>query len=43
MSGCSNPSRPKTVVYAEGGQVKMKTAASEREKMIGHAEHGAGI
>jgi serine O-acetyltransferase len=33
----------KTVVYAEGGQVKMKTAASEREKMIGHAEHGAGI
>jgi serine O-acetyltransferase len=34
---------PKTVVYAEGGQVKMKTAAQDRDKMIGHAEHGAGI
>ena len=33
---------PKTVVYAEGGEVKMKTAASDRDRMIGHS-HGAGI
>jgi serine O-acetyltransferase len=33
---------PKTVVYAEAGEVKMKTAASERDRMIGHS-HGTGI
>jgi serine O-acetyltransferase len=32
-----------TVVYTEGGQTRMKTAAQDRDKMIGHAEHGAGI
>jgi len=29
---------PHTVVYQEGGQTKMKTAAREREKMVGRAE-----
>lgn len=33
---------PKTVVYQEGGQVHMKTAAQDRDKMVGHA-HGSGI
>jgi serine O-acetyltransferase len=31
-----------TVVYSEGGQTRMKTAAADRDKMIGHS-HGAGI
>jgi serine O-acetyltransferase len=33
---------PKTVVYSEGGETRMKTAAADRDKMIGHS-HGAGI
>ena len=27
---------PRTVVYSEGGQTRMKTAAQDRDKMIGH-------
>jgi serine O-acetyltransferase len=34
---------PGTVVYQEGGRTVMKTAQKDREKMIGHSEHGAGI
>jgi serine O-acetyltransferase len=30
---------PKTVVYSEGGQVRMKSAAEAREKMVGHTTH----
>ena len=33
---------PKTVVYSEAGQTRMKTAGEDRDKMIGHT-HGAGI
>jgi len=29
---------PNTVVYQEGGQTKMKTAARVRDKMVGHAD-----
>ena len=29
---------PHTVVYQEGGQTKMKTAAHDRDKMVGHTE-----
>ena len=36
------PVPPGTVVYSEGGQTRMKTAAADRDKMIGHS-HGAGI
>jgi serine O-acetyltransferase len=36
------PVPPGTVVYTEGGQTRMKTAAADRDKMIGHS-HGAGI
>ena len=36
------PVPPKTVVYSEGGQTRMKTAAADRDKMIGHSA-GAGI
>ena len=36
------PVPPNTVVYSEGGQTRMKTAAADRDKMIGHS-HGAGI
>ena len=33
---------PNTVVYSEAGQTRMKTAGTDRDKMIGHS-HGAGI
>jgi serine O-acetyltransferase len=33
---------PGTVVYQEGGQTKMKTAAKDRDRLIGHAD-GSGI
>jgi serine O-acetyltransferase len=33
---------PRTVVYQEGGKTIMKTAAEDRDRMIGHT-HGAGI
>jgi len=36
------PVPPKTVVYSEGGETRMKSAPAERQKMIGHS-HGAGI
>jgi serine O-acetyltransferase len=35
---------PSTVVYSEGGQVKMKSTAKDRDKMIGHTHfQGADI
>jgi len=36
------PVPPQTVVYSEGGQTRMKTAAAARDKMIGHTD-GEGI
>ncbi|MGH8597130.1 MAG: serine O-acetyltransferase, partial [Gammaproteobacteria bacterium] len=30
---------PKTVVYSEGGEVRMRTAGGDRDKMVGHATH----
>jgi serine acetyltransferase len=30
------PVPPKTVVYQEGGKTVMKTAAKDRDKMVGH-------
>jgi serine O-acetyltransferase len=33
------PVPPGTVVYNEGGQVKMKTAEKDRDKMVGHTTH----
>ena len=32
-----------TVVYTEGDKVHIKPAGKERDKLIGHSEHGAGI
>ena len=37
-----DPVPPNTVVYSEGGQTRMKSAATERDKMIGHTD-GEGI
>jgi serine O-acetyltransferase len=37
-----DPVPPNTVVYSEGGHTRMKSAAAEREKMIGHTG-GEGI
>jgi serine O-acetyltransferase len=37
-----DPVPPHTTVYQEGGKTLMKTAAADRDRMIGHT-HGAGI
>ncbi|HYB91593.1 MAG TPA: serine O-acetyltransferase EpsC [Candidatus Binataceae bacterium] len=34
---------PESVVYQEGGQVKVKSLGKDRERMIGHEENGSGI
>jgi serine O-acetyltransferase len=30
---------PKTIVYSEGGEVRMRSAERDRDKMLGHATH----
>ena len=37
-----DPVPPHTMVYSEGGHTRMKTAAADRDRMIGHSD-GAGI
>jgi len=34
---------PGTVVYSESDKVRYKHGGKEREKLVGHSEHGAGI
>ena len=34
---------PSTMVYSEGDRVHIKPGGKDRDKLIGHSEHGAGI